>query len=130
MSVNMIFYVLLSQHILWNQTEQLPFIVINVFIFLSIRLYFFHKLFVISLCISSNVWCCCSNTKNLTFRFRSMQIGFLYDDFDEVFNGFKVSAGTPLLLILCNLAGIGILALLLLRALFLKTWFHGMLCIM
>lgn len=59
-----------------------------------------------------------------------MQIGFLYDDFDEVFNGFKVSAGTPLLLILCNLAGIGILALLLLRALFLKTWFHGMLCIM
>lgn len=37
-----------------------------------------------------------------------MQIGFLYDDFDEVFNGFKVSAGTPLLLILCILAGIGI----------------------
>lgn len=37
-----------------------------------------------------------------------MQIGFLYDDFDEVFNGFKVSAGTPMLLILCILAGIGI----------------------
>lgn len=59
-----------------------------------------------------------------------MQIGFLYDDFDEVFNGFKVSAGTPLLLILCILAGIDILALLLLRALFPKAWFHGMLCIM
>ena len=44
-----------------------------------------------------------------------MQIGFLYDDFDEVFNGFKVSAGTPLLLILCNLAGIGILALLIIE---------------
>lgn len=46
-----------------------------------------------------------------------MQIGFLYDDFDEVFNGFKVSAGTPLLLILSILAGIDMLALLLLRAL-------------
>lgn len=30
-----------------------------------------------------------------------MQIRFFCEDFDDVFNGFKVSAGMPLLYILC-----------------------------